>query len=236
MEKVKTYLIAGLSIVILILLLLQNCKGPKVEEDKGPKPYWFNPNFKTDTIRVPKPFVVKGDSFVYLVPPKIIILYRDTNLSPGVFVKCDKDSLITLVDSLGKELQKIDKKFLTNYPKSFKLIRGLFKSDTLKMDFLKEDGKFQTEIFLTDYRRYKYEYHDNKLRADSIPLEADKVKSKLTNSIFGNGGYMVLTKQPFLSLDYYLRYKKFQLNAEAGFTIQQQPTLLLSGKLGFQIR
>ncbi len=227
----KWLTLVGILVIIYILLHLKGCKVKDVLE------YWQDPTFKTDTIYLKVPYEVKGDSFAYKVPPKVIIRYLPLP-DNGNKVKCSTDSLLGIIDSMGKEIQKVNKKFLTNFPKAEKLIYGYFKSDSLKLDLLSTQGVMETKIYLTNYNKFKYEYKDNQLRADTLKTKVDPKKSenKLSQSLYGSGGYEIVGKTPTISLDYYLKYKMFQVAAEPQLLIMKNPELMINLKLGYRIK
>ena len=69
MKNNITKILSALSLVgiVWIIFNLKKCNSePK-------KQYWQDPNFKTDTFKVNVPFEVKGGSFPFYVPPKIVV-------------------------------------------------------------------------------------------------------------------------------------------------------------------
>lgn len=223
-------LVLGTLIIIILLLKIKGCSG------KGKKEYWEDKDFKTQIIKVPKPYFVKSPPNVITIPPHTTIKYLD-NPEPNK-IKCENDSLIRVIDSLGRLLALINSKYLTQFPTSSKLVGGLFKFDTLKLDLLKTDGKIESFIYPTTYQKYNYLWKDNQMHA--IPIESStnlpKTKEKLNQAFYINGGYNFLNNKPAISADYYIRYRKFQINVEPKITIEQNPTLELNGKVGYRLK
>lgn len=217
---------------IWIILHLKMCHG------KDPIEYWQDPNFKTDTIVIKEPYAVKGDSFPYKVAPKIVYRYLPS-IDNGYKVKCSSDSLLSIIDSLGKQITSINKKYLTLFTEANKLIYGKFRSDSIRFDFLKTDGNIFSEIYLTNYQKFEYEYRENQFRAKELPeplLPTNLPKQKINQSLYASGGYEVFGKTPTISLDYYLRYKKFQLTVEPMVFLKSNPSLMLNTKLGIKLK
>jgi len=214
----------------IIIFLLKDCKNEKGD------PYWKDPNFKTDTIKVDKPYAVKGDSFPYKVPPLIIIKYeKDTSNKNSI--KCINDSLIKVIDSLGNQLSQINKSFLTQFPNSYKLIGGFFSLDTLKLDLLDVTGNISTQFYPVDYQNYDYQWYNDKMRAREISYISSSGQSKQKQfSLYGNVGYGLLSKKPMLSMSGDYSIKRFKLSAEPSISIQQNPELNVDLKLGYKIR
>lgn len=230
-KMVRYGTLVGILVIIYLLLHLKGCKIKDVLE------YWQDPNFKTDTIILEVPYEVKGDSFAYKVPPKVIINYIPLP-DNGNKVKCLTDSLLSIIDSMGKEIQKVNYKFLTHFPNSQKLIYGYFKSDSLKMDLLTTKGEVETKIYLMNYNKFKYEFKDNQMRADTLKtkLDQNKPSDKLSQSCYVSAGYEPFNKTPITSLDYYLKYKTFQVAVEPQLMIKKNPELMLNLKLGYRIK
>lgn len=223
--------LVGILILIYLLLHLKGCKPSDVLE------YWQNPNFKPDTVYIDKPYEVKGDSFAYAVPPKVVIRYLPLP-DNGNKVKCLTDSLLSVIDSMGREIQKINYKFLTHFPNSPKLVYGYFKADSLKLDLLSTQGEVETKIYLTNYNKFKYEFKDNQMRADTLEVKTHPTKppNKLSQSCYVSGGYEPFSKTPITSLDYYLMYKNLQAAVEPRLMIRRNPELMLNLKLGYRIK
>lgn len=230
--KVKHVLwVIGTFIIIFLFLKIKGCKG------KIPKQYWENKDFKPHIINVPKPYFLKLPPNIITIPPYTIIKYKDYPNQNQI--KCEKDSLIRVIDSLGKLLATINPKYLTQFPTSPKLVGGLFKLDTLKLDLLKIDGKIESYIYQTSYQNYNYLWKDGQIHAnpiESITTVPQKTKEKLNQALYINGGYNFLNQKPLISADYYIRYRKFQINVEPKITLEKNPTLELNGKIGYRLK
>lgn len=230
--KVKHILIVlGTLLIVWAIFQIPSCESK-------PKPqYWEDPNFKPETVYVDKPYPVKGDSFPYKVPPIVVIKWKD-RIIPG-HINCIDDSLILVIDSLGREMRKVNKQFLLQFPESPKLVGGLFKLDTMKLDLLETTGSITSKVYPVDYNRFEYEWHNNSIRAKELtnkkPTGSSQGK-KLNHSFYVQAGYSILSKVPIISSDYYLRYKRLQLDLEPRVTIEKNPTLELNAKLGVRIK
>lgn len=224
-------LVLGTLIIIILFLKIKGCEG------KGKKEYWEDPNFKPKIIKVPYPYPAKSPPNVITIPPHTVIQYLD-NPNPNK-VKCENDSLIRIIDSLGKSLALLNAKYLTQFSNSSKLVGGLFKLDTLKLDLLKTDGNIETQIYPTNYLKYSYLWKNDQLHANPInssTIVPEKTREKLNQAFYVSGGYNFLNNKPLISADYYIRYRKFQLNVEPQITIEQNPTLELNGKIGYRLK
>lgn len=221
----------GALFIVWLLFQIPSCPNKPTTQ------YWENPNFKTETVYVGKPYPVKGDSFPYKVPPIVVIKWKD-RIIPG-HINCIDDSLILVIDSMGRELSKVDKQFLLQFPGSPKLVGGLFKLDTMKLDLLNTGGSISSQVYPVDYTRFEYEWYNNSIRAKELPQKPNNnsgADKKLNHSFYVQAGYSILSKVPIISSDYYLRYKRLQLDLEPRVTIEKNPTLELNAKLGIRIK
>ncbi len=229
-----------LSMVLLYIILnMKYCSGIK-SNTKVPIGYWQAKGFRVDTVFVPKPYKVKGDSFPYLVYPKIVKVYPPDPFFQGLnspTISCKEDSLIEVINKLNKHITLINQKFLTQFTMDSKLVYGLFNRDTVRLDILKIDGNLQTNIYPTDYGNFKYEFKDDQLRADTLlAREKPRVKPKIISELYGSAGYEIFSKNPTASFDYYLRYRKLQLDLEPTLLIRANPALLFQAKLGIKLK
>lgn len=225
----KWYIYCVFILIIIALLYFRGC-GPNVIIEKE---YWEDPNFVPDTIKGETVYIER-DAPKHYVKPKIVIQWK-TPEKEFITIECDNDSLLKLVDSLGIELASVNKSFLTQFPNSSKLIGGTFELDTFKLDLLDISGNITTQIFPVNYNRFKYTYTNNKLGADKVK-DTGKNKRKLHHSLYVNAGYDIINNMPIISSDYYIRYKKLQLDIEPRLTIESQPQLQLIGKLGILLK
>lgn len=144
--------------------------------------YWQNPNFKTDTVYLSRPFELKKDSFPNYVPPKTVVTYT----APNVTFYLNIDSLIQVISKDHMDTTKIDSSYLTQFPTNPKLVYGYFVKDTLKLSLLKTDGEIYTEDYLVDYGKFRYEYFNNKLRAIEKPTaKLPSIKSDMGYYLYG---------------------------------------------------
>ena len=150
------------------------------------------------------------------------------------------DSLIKVTDSLQNVLASIDTKFLKLYPKSPKLLSGLFTGDTLALDLLEIDGAIKTTLYLTNYSKYNYQYLDGAIRikenskGNSNPISPPH-KTFNHSSFYLTGGYSVITPSPILGLDYVFLRKKFIFQTSANSMITSKPGYVVLAKVGYKI-
>ena len=220
--------LAGLLAIAIFIICFKGC-GPN-----KPTQYYTKPGFKTDTVKIKVPYLVKGDSFPYYIPPKAVIEYLASPKNDD-HLKIINDSLIDIINSLGEIQGVVNENFVSEYSTSPKLIGGLFTKDTFRLDLLHSDGKIFSNIYPIDYGNFKYQWVNDDLRSITIGKPAP-VKPTFGWGIYGNVGYEILSKKPFGSMDYYITYGKFRINIEPRFTIESKPILEINSKLGFRIK
>jgi len=236
MKKGKGYIITVAITTLVCIAIFRGCGDQIVQ-------YWEDPDFKTDTviIRVPYDRVIEKlitDTFEYSVPPKIVYRYKALT-NNGSRVECEDEYLLTVIDSLDRELQGINTSYLTNFPANPKLIYGLFRPDSIRLDLLYTDGEVYTEVYLTDYDRFKYQWAMGQFRAEELRVRdlpgGKESKRKLKSEVWVSPGYSLLDKKVTASADYYLRFKRYQANMQALTTIEQTPQLMINARLGFRL-
>lgn len=202
--------------------------GP--EQAKIAKEYWENPNFKTDSIQVGVDYS-KLPTPVYknYVPPKVVINYTPPEVHASISMN---DSLITVIDSLKKELYTINALYLKLYPTNPKLIYGTFDTDSIRLDLLGIDGSIRTHLYGTNYERFRYQWKEGEFRAEPKKSSASK---EFTSQSYAFGGYSLTDRAPMLGADYHLYKGKWRLGGNTYLTIEKQPTFNLQGTIGYRL-
>lgn len=222
--------------VILTLFFIRGCQKEVLE-------YWEVGGFKTDTVLIDKPITIKEiiiDTFRITIPPKVVTKYK---LLPTQYVEvaCDDDSLITLLDSLGNELSKINKAFVLIAPTSSKIISGLFTKKDLSLTLLNTQGELYNLEYLVNYDKFKYQYLDNKIKVEAIPenntlLNISDKSFKFDHGIYLSPGYSILDNKFTGSLDYLIKYGRIRGLIEGRISIEENPVFNLHTKIGFKIK
>lgn len=226
MENFRKWL--QLILIVGIIAFLIWFYFDRKDQDKVTQEYWENPNFKTDSIKVDVDYT-KLPTPVYknYVPPKIVVEYTPPDIHTSISLN---DSLITVIDSLKKELYTINALYLKLYPTASKLIYGEFNRDSIRLDLLGINGEVTTNYWGTNYQRFTYQYRDGQLRAESVPALDER---KYFTEVYGYAGYSL--GGPTLGADAALYKAKWRLGANAFMTIRQQPTFNLQGTVGYRL-
>ena len=221
--------------IIVCLFFIKGCQKQVLE-------YWEVGGFETDTIYVDVPYSIiryKVDSFPFEVPPKVVekFIKGDTEYKD---VKCDNDSLLILVDSLGWELFTIDKGFILEAPTSSKLISGFFTKKGFQLVMLNTKGETYSQGYKVNYNRFDYQYIDNALRAQPLKpkifSKRDSTNSNhLEHGLYLSPGFSILDKKLTGSLDYLVKYGRIQGGLESRVTIEPTPQLILHAKVGLKL-
>lgn len=226
----------GLSFVIgfVIGIILIGAIWWSVDIPPTKPQYWEDANFKTDTVYVDKPYIMKKDTFMKVIPAKVIYKYLLSESSSNNLVI---DSLIKVVDSLGKVVNVIDSNFITEYPNSPKLLYALLNHDTLMWDLFKVNGEIERSLYMIDLDHFQYEFFDNRVHVKdfALPQKSSSTIKPKWYSLHIFGGYSLLEKSLVSSLDLGFKFKNLQAVVYTQSTIQSKPTLSLVGKLGYKL-
>lgn len=201
--------------------------------DERPKEYWESGNYRPDTI-IFKPYInIPQQQLPNYVPPKVVINY--TPAENGNFINFT-DSVLRVLDSMGKSIANIDPNYLKQYPLSPKILKGFFDSDSLSLDLLNIDGKISTLGYTVNYDRFEYQFLNGQLSAKEVMKP--KINSKpqsFSGGLYLNAGYSWLDKNPNIGINHQFNFKRLQLSNEALLFINQNPKLYLTTKAGYKI-
>lgn len=204
----------------------------KYEGNKIPQQYWQDKHFKTDTINIPIDYSkIKVPEFRYGVLPKIVLNYIDSS-HQHIHVH-GNDSLLTVIDSLKHRITKINAEYLKIYPKAAKILYGQFSGDSIRLDLLAIDGKVRSQIYLTNYLGFKYQYlsETNEFRAQKI-----KIDNPLRKELYVWGGYDLLVGKPQLGTDYSIYKGNLRLRALGSVYVSDKPQPSLGIGIGYKIK
>ena len=212
---------------------------PKIIEKEVIKEYWKDPDFKPIIEKIDKQFAELNakQPEVIIKPYKVTeYLNPETNLS----LVYERDSLLKVVDSLGQLVVAINPKFLLAFRTSRKLVLGSFLKDTLLLTLYDINGSVKTETYPVDYSKYTYEFRDNLMGVFPVPptkgeaIKEEKEK-KLSQALYLNGGYSILTKDPLIGIDYSIYYKRLRLSSDNFLILNKSPELYFNVTLGYKM-
>lgn len=218
-------LVPLVSIILVVLLAIRSC-------NQQPENVKIITEYKTDTLYVPEPYKV-WDTLEIISPPRYITVYKTDTIWREYSLECNDDSIKLINDSLSHEIN-IHKSFLTQFPDAPKLVDLNLTLDSLKLTTLNNQGRvanFSYPIFLD---QLAYQYVGGTLRNEPID---NKSSSSILRSkdLYGNIGYQFLLKKPLVGLEYNVKTKSLLFSLEAASTIETQPILSLTGKVGYKL-
>lgn len=225
MSKKDVFLL-GIILVLAIIIFFKGCGGNNGETKIEYK-------YKTDTFRVEVPFIPKKD-VKDVTPPKTVIEYK--NIPVPYEVQIIPDSLKLLIKNLQDSLQSviIDKSFLTNFPKSSKLINFDLKWDSLNITTLNIQGETKSYKYPMDFDSYKYQWYDNELHHEDFERKLPRDYSKW-KQLYLMTGYDFIQKAPIIDINYNIDIKKVRISAGSTMHIATNPYLTGTAKIGFRL-
>lgn len=222
-EMIKTTLIIGLVIGIILLLITQ-CHRDEVKANLAP-----DNAYKYDTEVVYKDKYKKlSDSIKGLVPIKPITLIQWK--TPGIEY---------LPGEVIRDTIRIPNPSDTLYKNNPRLISMGLIQDTLSFTLYNKDNQLFTETYPIYLGSYGYLWEDNQLNMYDIKgKEETKTKPKNSfawNNLFFNAGYSVYAKAPTTGLEYNITYGRLKLDLNSEVLIIEQPKLNLNAKIGYRL-
>jgi hypothetical protein len=228
------YNLALIAIVIGLIYLI----FIKPSESEELAEYFKDKAYVTDTIRVPVPYSVPRDSFIYKVPPHTVFTYEAS--IPEWYFNNLRDSLIRLYKITVKGdtvIKEIKPDFITLYPEASKLIYAEFHRDSIKMDLLKVDGKIYTNFYPLNYNRYSYQWMDNSLRAEEVKkLPMNSSSKRFLVSSFVYGGYDFMMSNPIIGIDGAIYKNRYRMGANVNLGIDKTPYLQPTITIGYKLK
>lgn len=225
LSQLGKYSLTIILTAIVTILLMQKCSGDNPQDTKTIY------NYKTDTIFSEKPFKAPKE-LKNKVNPREVIYSHDTLWLSQTQIEI-RDSIIFIENKATGDTTKLNDSFLKLYPKSNKLISIKLDKDTMTLSMLDINGKTKSEIYPVYFDKFKYVYVDNQLSYEAIKNKS--TNKNINGGMYGNAGYSLLQKSAVASLEYQLNVKRLKIALEATSTIQNQPQLLIIGKVGFKI-
>lgn len=205
-----------MGIVIGILLLC----GKHVPENEVVK-------WRTDTVKELIPYEVTNRSkkeIVYL--PKTVVRWLHEPNSNRLIC----DSLIKVVDSLGKVIATMHPDYIKNFPKAPKLLFAQFNKDSIRLDLLKTDGDVYSDIYPVDYSLNNYGYRDNEFFSSPKTKVKRRIETHTTLSLIGSTYFM----SPGLEVRKDFDYGKINASISAGCYYRSLP-VYVQGSLGVKL-
>jgi hypothetical protein len=233
LNKISLRDIIQVVIVALVVYGLFFKKDTSLDEVKE---YWENKEFKTDTVNLQIDYTkIKMPEFKYDVPPAKVYNYysKDSTVLSHTSLVMD-DSLLTVIDSLQKNITKISIDYLKLYPNASKIIYGAFTNDSVRFDLLAITGVTSSISYGVNYERYRYQYIEGSFKAD--PITSTVQEKKLRTMTYGFLGYDVNRSTPLVGIDYSLFWRKFRVQAGTSITLDNTPTFIINGNIGFKIK
>lgn len=201
------------------------------EAELSHRQYWEAEDFKTLEKKLEVAYsAIQNIKYPTTVPPKEVWHYQDNPLN-GHYIRLT-DSLALIIDSMGRIAAKIDTQYIIQYPSNPKILKGLFTSDTLRLDMLWPNGNIITSLWETDYEAYRYEWSEGSMTAKRLPPKNLKVPfgKQLGHDLYGSVNYDFLYQRPTIDIDYFASWRKITIRAHTGVSLDVQPNV--EGRVG----
>lgn len=215
-------------------------ESQRFNKEVNTKQYWEINGFVTavDSIMADKYDDINpiNKTFSVTVPEKVVERYIGEEAPANRELAILADSLIRVNDSLNTTIAEINQSFITTYPFNPKIIRGLFTSDTLKLDLLNTDGTISSHLWITDYERYKYGWTNGTLTTSRLERlkRSKKFVRNLSHNLYTHAGYDFPLQAGYIQGDYYLSWRQITIATHLGVTIEKAPRLQCRVGIGYK--
>lgn len=189
-------------------------------------------NYITDTVYITK--YLKPKPLLDQVKPHIVKLYMSSEDSMKL-VRLN-DSLQIVLSTTKPDTVYISDGFLTQFPKSPKLLSLDLQMDSLGLTLLFRDASIKGFLYPLQLSHYRYRFDETGLTAEKIKPTPSLVRPTLVSELYGFGGYELLTGSPHIGLNYSLRRSRIIFQNETKLTIENKPRLESAFRIGYQIK
>jgi len=173
-------------------------------------------HYTTDTIMVPKPYILPKPYGITTPPRELYFYLPDTVGLKQITVEVIPDSILVILDSL--RTIAIHQNFLKQHPTKPKLLYSTLTKDTLTFDLLKTDGNivsYRYPIYLNDY---VYNFDGETLNRISSKSQVPKLNHGLFSDIVYN-----TSRGLSLSANYKAQYNRWSFITGPRVFINQDP-------------
>jgi len=224
-------------IILVALLILSNVITYQWVRRKNPQVEVPDPVYVTDTVYAKKYFTLldkyNKDSLKWKdIKPKTITKWKEPKPVWPTVITLVPDSIILKIGKLEEEIA-IHKGYITNFPKSPKLLKLEASKDSLEISTIDIASHLMTYSYPVYYDKYTYVWQNNELSAKKLKIKK-KIETDFRN-LYLNADYDLFSQNPSIYLDYNIDIGRMRYGTELRGTFTDKDPVGFRVNVGYRL-